>query len=119
MEFVPTSHSNQALVYNGYIFHLKKTNKNGSLIWRCQQYHPKVGEVKCSISCTTIWNGSSNTFIRYPPLVHNHEAPTKGKKLSMEFVDRVATEVPKSTQPLRKIWEKSQGKIFTRDVFRR
>ena len=98
-------HSNQALVYNGvtilrtYIFHLKKTNKNGSLIWHYQQYHLKDGEVKCSVSCTTIWNGSSNIFTRYR-LVHNHEALTIGK-LSMDFVDRVAAEVPKSNQPLQ------------------
>ena len=49
-------------------------------------------------------------------MVHNYEAPTKGKKLSIEFIDRVATEVPKSTKPSQKIWEKSQGK-FLREMY--
>ena len=30
----------------------------------------------------------------------------------MEIVDRVATKVSKSTQPLQNIWEKSQGKFL-------
>ena len=34
----------------------------------------------------------------------------------MYFVDRVATEVPKSNQPLQKIWEKAQGK-FLREMY--
>ena len=104
MEFIATSHNNQALIYNDYLYFHKKTNKNGSLIWRCQQ--------KCGVTCTTIWNGVTNIFIRLSPLPHNHEAPSTGKKLAMEFVNQVATEVPKSNQPLQKIWEKSQAKFL-------
>ena len=105
MEFteLPTTQSNSAIVVNEYVFHRSKTNKNGSILWRCQQYFPKIGEEKCAVSCTTL----DGEFLRYPQMVHLHDPPTKGKKLSMQFVDRVATEVPKSNQPLQRIWEKT------------
>ena len=34
----------------------------------------------------------------------------------MDFVERIATEVPKSNQPLQKILEKAQGK-FLREMY--
>ena len=69
-------------------------------------------EEKCAVSCTTL----DGEFLRYPQMVHLHDPPTKGKKLSMQFVDRVATEVPKSNQPLQRIWEKTQSK-FLREIY--
>ena len=103
---LPTTQSNKAIVYNGYVFHRSKTNKNGSILWRCQQYFPKAGQDKCCVSCTTI----DGIFLRNPPTVHQHDPPTKGQKVAMEFVDRVATEVPKSNLPLQRIWEKTLSK---------
>ena len=75
---------------------------------RIQQYFPKIREEKCAVSCTTL----DGQFLRYPQMVHQHDPPTKGKKLFMQFVDRVATEVPKSNQQLQRIWEKNSIKIF-------
>ena len=76
MEFVATSHNNQALVYNDYIYFHKKTNKNGSLIWRCQQ--------KCGVTYTTIWNGVTYIFIRHPPVQHNHNQKLAEKEVEFE-----------------------------------
>ena len=111
MEFteLPTTQSNSAIVVNEYVFHRSKTNKNGSILWRCQQYFPKIGEEKCTVSCTTL----DGDFLQ---MVYQHNPPTKGKKLSMQFFDRVATEVPKSNQPLQRIWEKTQSK-FLREIY--
>ena len=68
MEFteLPTTQSNSAIVVNEYVFHRSKTNKNGSILWRCQQYFPKIGEEKCAVSCTTL----DGEFLRYPQMVH-------------------------------------------------
>ena len=87
MEFseLPTTHSNKAIVFNSYLFHRSKNNKNGSILWRCQQYFPKAGQEKCSVSCTTI----DGIFLRYPQMIHQYEPPTKGQKVAIEFVDRV------------------------------
>ena len=67
MEFVPNTHRNQSLVYNGYIFMKSKENQDGSIRWVCQNRR-KRGATPCSISCTTI-NG---IFQRHPPLLHSN-----------------------------------------------
>ena len=90
------------------MFHRSKTNKNGSILWRCQQYFPKAGQDKCCVSCSTI----DGIFLRNPPTVHQHDSLTRGQKVAMELVDQVATEVPKSKSnlPLQRIWEKVLSK---------
>ena len=111
MELVPTSHGNDTLVYQGYIFLLAKRNKDGSLNWRCQNYWKK-DLTHCKITCTTL----GNEFIRgrAAPIVHNNEAgqlihqpPTQEKKYAMKLAQDVAETVPISTKPLQQIWNKA------------
>ena len=68
MEFVPTSHGNQTLVYNGYIFSKSKVNSSGSINWKCHNYFKK-DQTHCKITCTTI----GNEFVtgREAPMYHN------------------------------------------------
>ena len=120
MEFVPNSRSNKCLVFNGYIFLRSKKNLNGSINWRCQNYHKTDSEQRCHITCTTL-NGQ---FLRQPPSLHDdykgrriHDPPGKEKKLAMQFVDAVKSEVQKSTQPLKKLWDQTLNSyISKRDV---
>ena len=111
MEFVPTTHGNDTLVYQGYIFLLAKRNKDGSINWRCQNYWKK-DLTHCKITCTTL----GNEFIRgrEAPMVHNnaaghlvHQPPTQEKKIAMKMAQEVAETVPVTTKPLQQIWNKA------------
>ena len=55
MNIVPTSHGNDTLVYQGYIFLLASRNKDGSINWICQNYWEK-DLTHCKITCTTLAN---------------------------------------------------------------
>ena len=111
MQFVPTTHGNQTLVFNGYIFSRSKVNSSGSINWKCHNYFKK-DNTHCKITCTTI----GNEFIvgREAPIHHNdangnriHDPPAMEKKLAMHMAQEVVEAVPKSTQPLQKIWNKA------------
>ena len=111
MEFVPTTHGNQTLVYNGYIFSKSKVNGSGSINWKCHNYFKK-DTTHCKITCTTI----GNEFVvgREAPMYHEdangnriHDPPAIEKKLAMHMAQEVVESVPKSTQPLQKIWNKA------------
>ena len=57
MEFseLPTAHSNKPIVFNVYLFHRSKNNKNGSILRRCQQYFPKAGHLVLKTAKTGEW----------------------------------------------------------------
>ena len=111
MEYVPTSHGNQTLVYNGYIFSRSKFNANGSIIWKCRNYWQN-DQSHCKITCTTI--GEEFVPGRAAPMYHNdsngnriHDPPAKEKKIAMTMAQEIAETVPGNTRPLQKICNKA------------
>ena len=58
MQFEPTTHGNQKLVFNGYIFSRSKVNSSGSFNWKCHNYFKK-DNTNNKVTSTTI----SNEFI--------------------------------------------------------
>ena len=107
LEFVPNAHRYPSLVYYGYIFLKNITNKDGSINWRCKDYWKK-GEFRCYVTCTTL----GDEYIRPPPIQHlneegtiRHLPPTKEKKQTMEFVENVKDEIPRTSQPLKNFYE--------------
>ena len=93
MEFVPTTHGIQPLVYNGYIFSKSKVYGSGSINWKCHNYL-KEDTTHCQITCTTI----GNEFLvgREAPMYHEdangnmiHDPPAIEKKLAMHMAQKV------------------------------
>ena len=59
-EFVPSAHRKPCMVYNRHIFQKAKTNKDGSIKWRCKNYY-KNGVKKCNVTFTSLANKFERT----------------------------------------------------------
>ena len=107
-EFVPSAHRKPCMVYNQYIFQKAKTNKDGSINWRCKNYY-KTGVEKCNVTCTSLADEFVNG--RSPPMYHEHEPPSEGQKHALVFNDLLKTEVQRTTKPLKQLYEKAWSKF--------
>ncbi len=114
LKFVLSSKGKDMLVDNGYFYLVRLRNKNGSIIWNCQNR-------TCAVSLTT-----SNNRILRPPTEHTcnprteeaiafHECKTKIKNLAAEIKPKGTLKTLHDLQVFKTV-EKIQKSQSERDI---